>query len=439
MPCLTLQFFFFSFFFFLFLGDKAETATCIGISARLIDRNQSIFQFLNCTSQRETARMLDLFGSKVGTCLVIDGPSLQICLDSFQKLFLELACTSPAVICCRCSPTQKATVVSLMRAHTGLRTAAIGDGGNDCSMILAASVGVGIVGLEGMQASLAADFSITQFSFILPLLLWHGRNAYKRSARLSQFVIHRGLIISIIQAVFSALFFFAAVPVYNGWLVVGYATFYTMLPVFSLVLDVDVEESKVYLYPELYRELQKGRPLSSKTFVIWIFQSVYQGGIIMMGVLALFEARFLNIVSITFTALIASELLNVALEIVTWHRLMVVAEVCSVLVYFASLFFLPAYFDLSFIFTWPLFVTPRQLSHGVAHFRWLFRSLFLSFFLLCYCVRQRVEGGIDHHCIVFATGCRQISAQQVQPFGPEQDQRELVSDFLPPLPAALQQ
>jgi len=146
------------------------------------------------------------------------------------------------------------------------------------------------------------------------------------------------------------------------------------------VLDVDVEESKVYLYPELYRELQKGRPLSSKTFVIWIFQSVYQGGIIMMGVLALFEARFLNIVSITFTALIASELLNVALEIVTWHRLMVVAEVCSVLVYFASLFFLPAYFDLSFIFTWPLFVTPTQLSHGSGSFLLAFGSHFLSFF-----------------------------------------------------------
>ncbi len=86
------------------------------------------------------------------------------------------------------------------------------------SMILAADVGIGIVGKEGMQASLSADFSVLQFSFILPLLLWHGRNAYKRSARLSQFVIHRGLIISIIQAVFSALFFFAAIPIYNGWL-----------------------------------------------------------------------------------------------------------------------------------------------------------------------------------------------------------------------------
>ena len=47
----------------------------------------------------------------------------------------------------------------------------IGDGGNDVSMIQAASVGIGIVGKEGRQASLAADFSILQFKYIPELLL----------------------------------------------------------------------------------------------------------------------------------------------------------------------------------------------------------------------------------------------------------------------------
>lgn len=61
------------------------------------------------------------------------------------------------------------------------------------------ALGVGIVGKEGRQASLAADFSVTQFSFLTKLLVWHGRNSYKRSAKLAQFVIHRGLIISVIQ------------------------------------------------------------------------------------------------------------------------------------------------------------------------------------------------------------------------------------------------
>ena len=56
----------------------------------------------------------------------------------------------------------------------------------------AADVGIGIVGKEGKQASMAADFSINKFCFLSHLLLWHGRNSYKRSANLSQFVIHRG-------------------------------------------------------------------------------------------------------------------------------------------------------------------------------------------------------------------------------------------------------
>ena len=120
-------------------------------------------------------------------------------------------------------------------------------------------IGVGIVGKEGKQASLAADFSVTQFSHLTKLLLWHGRNSYRRSAKLAQFVIHRGLIISVMQAVFSSIFYFAPIALYQGWLMVGYATAYTMAPVFSLVLDRDVNEDLALQYPELYKELTKDR------------------------------------------------------------------------------------------------------------------------------------------------------------------------------------
>lgn len=54
---------------------------------------------------------------------------------------MELACRSPAVVCCRCSPTQKAEIVRLIQKHTGKRAAAIGDGGNDVSMIQMADAG----------------------------------------------------------------------------------------------------------------------------------------------------------------------------------------------------------------------------------------------------------------------------------------------------------
>ena len=150
---------------------------------------------------------------------------------------------------------------------------------------------------------------MTQFSYLSKLLLWHGRNSYQRSAKLAQFVIHRGLIISIIQAVFSSIFFFAPIALYQGWLMVGYATVYTMAPVFSLVLDRDVSEHTAMLYPELYKDLTKGRSLSGKTFTTWLMISVYQGGAIMIASLMLFENEFLNIVGISFTAISYTHLL----------------------------------------------------------------------------------------------------------------------------------
>jgi len=284
--------------------------------------------------------------------LIIDGKTLQICLDNYKDSFISSACKATSVVCCRCSPTQKAEIVKLINEYTKKRTAAIGDGGNDVSMIQAANVGIGIVGKEGKQASLAADYSINQFHYIRRLLLWHGRNSYKRSASLGQFVIHRGLIISFIQSIFSALFYFAAIAIYNGWLLVGYSTIYTMAPVFSLVLDVDVTEEIAFQYPELYRELQKGRSLSYKTFFIWILKSVYQGGTIMLISMILFEGSMYNIVSITFTTLILTELINVAFEIHTWHYLMWISEIVTVICYFLSMLVLSSYFDLSFILSW---------------------------------------------------------------------------------------
>merc|ERR1719187_2913818 len=290
-----------------------------------------------------------LTGDKQETALVIKGESLEVCLEYYEHELMDLISAAPAVVCCRCSPEQKATVVRLVEQHSGKRAAAIGDGGNDVSMIQAASVGVGIVGKEGKQASLAADFSITQFSAVGTLLLVHGRNSYKRSASLSQFVIHRGLIITVMQVIFSAVFYFSSVSLYPGFLMVCYATIYTMLPVFSLVLDTDVTGQIALTYPELYKELTKGRSLTYKTFFIWVLISIFQGGVIMFLALLLFEDEFIHIVAISFTALILTELTMVALTIRTWHWLMVFSELISILLYLLSLILLREFFDWDFI------------------------------------------------------------------------------------------
>uniref|UniRef100_A0A673J384 Phospholipid-transporting ATPase n=1 Tax=Sinocyclocheilus rhinocerous TaxID=307959 RepID=A0A673J384_9TELE len=249
-------------------GDKLETATCTAKNAHLVTRNQDIHVFRPVTTRSEAHLELNAFRRKHDCALVISGDSLEVCLKYYEYEFMELACQCPAIVCCRCAPTQKAQIVRLLQERTGKLTCAVGDGGNDVSMIQEADCGVGVEGKEGKQASLAADFSITQFKHLGRLLMVHGRNSYKRSAALSQFVIHRSLCISTMQG--HILSFFFSVPH-------RYSTIYTMFPVFSLVLDKDVKSEVAMLYPELYKDLLKGRPLSFKTFLIWVLISIYQG------------------------------------------------------------------------------------------------------------------------------------------------------------------
>lgn len=68
--------------------------------------------------------------------------------------------------------------------------------------------------------------------------------------------------------------------------------------------------------------------------------STLAGSIIMYGALLLFESEFVHIVAISFTSLILTELLMVALTIQTWHWLMIVGELLSLACYVASLVFL---------------------------------------------------------------------------------------------------
>ena len=78
-----------------------------------------------------------------------------------------------------------------------------------------------------------------------------------------------------IQATFTVLFYFVTIPIYNGFLMLGYATIYTSLPVFSLVFDEDADVSAVMNYPLLYKTLQKGRNMNVRTFLVWLWKSIF--------------------------------------------------------------------------------------------------------------------------------------------------------------------
>ena len=170
-------------------GDKLETAINIGYSCNLLnqDRMEGPFVVDGATSE-EVMNQLEQHSLSIGErrekeelALVMTGESLEHALSPHLELtFLSLAERCLALICCRVTPLQKALVVELIKKHKKAVTLAVGDGANDVAMIKAADIGVGISGQEGMQAVLAADFSVAQFRFLERLLLVHGRWSYFR-------------------------------------------------------------------------------------------------------------------------------------------------------------------------------------------------------------------------------------------------------------------
>ena len=171
-------------------GDKRETAINIGQSCRLI-KDYSTITILDHeageVSQRIAAAIIDLSHNSVAhSVVVVDGQTLALieAEETVWNLFVDLAVLVDSVICCRASPSQKASLVKAIRRKVkGSITLAIGDGANDIAMIQEAHVGIGITGKEGLQAARTSDYSIAQFRFLLKLLLVHGRWNYIRTCK----------------------------------------------------------------------------------------------------------------------------------------------------------------------------------------------------------------------------------------------------------------
>ena len=185
-------------------GDRQETAINIGMSCKLISEEMTllIINEENSVATRESlSKKLDAIrtqsasgGDLESLALIIDGKSLTFALEKeLEKLFLDLAVSCKAVICCRVSPLQKALVVKLVKRNLKSLLLAIGDGANDVSMIQAAHVGVGISGVEGLQAARSADVAIGQFRYLRKLLLVHGAWSYQRISRVILYSFYKNI------------------------------------------------------------------------------------------------------------------------------------------------------------------------------------------------------------------------------------------------------
>lgn len=192
-------------------GDRQETAINIGMSCKLLSEDMMLL-IVNEESVAATRdnlqKKLDAIRTQAdGTfemdtlALIIDGKSLTFALErDLEKLFLDLAVMCKAVICCRVSPLQKALVVKLVRKYQKESILlAIGDGANDVSMIQAAHIGVGISGMEGLQAARSADVAIAQFRYLRKLLLVHGAWSYQRVSKTILFSFYKNIALYMTQ------------------------------------------------------------------------------------------------------------------------------------------------------------------------------------------------------------------------------------------------
>lgn len=256
-------------------GDKMETAINIGFACSLLRQGmkQICITTINAEASsqdskeavRENILMQITNASQMiklekdphaAFALIIDGKTLTYALEDNMKLqFLGLAVDCASVICCRVSPKQKALVTRLVKEGTGKTTLAIGDGANDVGMIQEADIGVGISGVEGMQAVMASDFSIAQFRFLERLLVVHGHWCYKRIAQMICYFFYKNIAFGLTLFYFEAFTGFSGQSVYDDWYMLLFNVILTSLPVISLgVFEQDVSSEVCLQFPALYQQ-----------------------------------------------------------------------------------------------------------------------------------------------------------------------------------------
>jgi phospholipid-transporting ATPase len=215
-------------------GDKLETAENIGYSANLLNRAMRV-EPISVVSQSDMRQRLHQIieiakSDSAKLSVIVDGASL-MALDGvpeLEELFMDATDTCMTVICARVTPSQKARVVDMSRRWRRCITLAIGDGGNDVSMIQQAHVGVGIVGKEGTQAALAADYSISEFRHLQRLMTVHGRYSYIRSAGVINLSLYKNIVFLVTQLCFQFFGFASVQTFHQQWIATAYNAVITL-------------------------------------------------------------------------------------------------------------------------------------------------------------------------------------------------------------------
>lgn len=213
-----------------------------------------------------------------------------------QQQFLNIADSSQTVIACRVSPKQKADLIYMIKQkHKDKLCLAVGDGANDVSMLRMAHVGIGISGYEGQQASRAADYAIGQFSFLQDLILFYGREYYRRNSYLICYIFYKNIFFVMTQFFFGFLNVFSCQNIFETWIYSLFNIIFTLAPI--MIMAIFDSQYPKYVFkskPELYRLGPQNKNFSIRVFWQWVLEGTFEAAIIVFLTCYSFEEQALN-------------------------------------------------------------------------------------------------------------------------------------------------
>mmetsp|Transcript_1132 Transcript_1132/g.2588 ORF Transcript_1132/g.2588 Transcript_1132/m.2588 type:complete len:1106 (+) Transcript_1132:95-3412(+) len=268
-------------------GDKIETAVDIARSCALFGDATTLAYATTATSAEEAQKHLEqaklVLKDRDDGGLVLDGATLKFALedDALQALIYELGLACRSCICCRLTPLQKRRLVELVRSHSpSTITLAIGDGANDVPMIEGAHLGVGIRGKEGAQAVQVSDIAISQFRFLTPLLLCHGRRAYRRVAFFLCYYLYKNVALAAADIVWACQNSFSGRIAFPEYLSMAYNVLFTSWHIiFVLGFDEDVPDSVANRSPQLYLVGPRRALFNRYVFTEWMLYALWHGAV----------------------------------------------------------------------------------------------------------------------------------------------------------------
>jgi len=206
--------------------------------------------------------------------LLVKGQTAIQLYMKFGKSFSKFCNSAKSCVFARSTPSQKAIITKIAKESKG-KVLAIGDGGNDVSMLRTAHVSVGIRGNEGRQAANAADISCDSFSALDSLITFHGINIYRKKAQIIKFNFYKSIFFCLISIFYGYYSCFSAKTLFSPSQQLIYNSVLSIVMLCSAFdLEVSKFESPVKIKRKYESHLQNNI-FSMTSFFGWFFRGIF--------------------------------------------------------------------------------------------------------------------------------------------------------------------